>query len=84
VVDGDHKKMIGSPPTFKNDRKVVALQAADLHAGWVRQLNGAEYEGRPLPVPPWGDRGSSIVRTNWIMDEDVAKDLHEKLRRVQG
>ncbi len=90
VVDADHKKMINSPPTFGDDRKVVALQAADLHAGWVRELNGAEYERKPLPVPPWGDRGSSsIVRINWIMPRDheflfSRNRLNVAVSRAQG
>jgi hypothetical protein len=84
LAAAEHKPMIGSPPSFKDDQDILPLQAADLHAGWVRQLNAASIEGRSLPVPPWGDKGSDIQRLNWVMTEDVARDIHKRLSDGEG
>jgi uncharacterized protein DUF3800 len=48
------------PPTFLNDRDYVALQAADLYAGWVRAVWERKLTGRPLPYWPWGNRDANI------------------------
>jgi Protein of unknown function (DUF3800) len=46
--------LIGDPPIFRDDKRTVALQAADLAAGWSRQLAEDHYYGRSARVPPWG------------------------------
>jgi Protein of unknown function (DUF3800) len=48
------------PPNFFDDRQVVALQAADMLAGWVRTYNEEVMYNRPPPRPVWGDRGDPI------------------------
>jgi len=70
------QKRIFGPPHFLDDKKVVAVQAADLHAGWLRELDGANVEGRELPKPIWGSRADHIRRLNWVMDEEVAAQLY--------
>ncbi len=65
------------PPSFLDDQEVIALQAADLHAGWVFDLDSAIELGKPPPSPPWGDVGKHIVRLNWVMTEDVAISMHQ-------
>lgn len=71
---------IGSPPSFKNDKDVVALQAADMHAGWARKQYAALIEGKSMPVAPWGPRVGNLNVITWAMDEQVAQELYYGLR----
>ncbi len=70
------QKRIFGPPHFLDDKKVVALQAADLHAGWLRELDGAHIEGRKLPKPIWGERADHIRKLNWVMDDVIAAQVY--------
>jgi hypothetical protein len=65
------------PPSFLDDKDVTPLQAADLHAGWVYELNKAFFDSKPDPVPPWGTVGNKLTRLNWIMTEEVAVGMYE-------
>ena len=80
----EHRAMIGSRPGFVSDIDVAPLQAADLHAGWVRHLDMSAIEGRSPSEPVWAQRGSAIQRINWVMTEDnasdIAIDMAKKLR----
>lgn len=61
------------PPSFLTDDDFVALQAADLHAGWVRALN---VDGLS---PPWKSAGSEIVRINWTLTPEAATQFYEEM-----
>lgn len=64
--------MIGSPPSFKSDKDKLPLQAADLHAGWVRESYTAEFLGKPIPTPIWKHRGAAIQRVTWQLTVEEA------------
>ena len=80
----EHKQMIGSRPAFVSDMDVKPLQAADLHAGWVRRLDAAAITGEPLPEPIWKKRGAAIQRVNWVMTDEAALDLKTRLHDAQA
>ena len=65
-----------SPPSFQSDMEVVALQAADFIAGWIRERFAAELTGKPIPNPPWGDRGRNLATTIRFWDREFAESLY--------
>jgi hypothetical protein len=67
------------PPTFQDDKDVLPLQAADLHAGWARELNAAALNGTPAPVPIWGTRGDANTVANFIWGEKEADEIYEHI-----
>jgi Protein of unknown function (DUF3800) len=67
------------PPSFHSDKDVVALQAADLHAGWVHMLDSAAILNKPIPQPIWGSKGEAMVRLFWELNEENAEKLYEAL-----
>jgi hypothetical protein len=48
------------PPSFLDDKDVVALQAADLSAGWTRERVEALNRTGQEPVPFWYPQGDKI------------------------
>jgi hypothetical protein len=60
VVGDDLRPFIGDYPIFRDDKTTVALQAADLGAGWSRQLAEDHYYGRPPRPAPWGNLNPQI------------------------
>jgi hypothetical protein len=48
------------PPSFLDDKDVVALQAADLHAGWTRETLMMLQRGA-TPKPIWYPSGEKII-----------------------
>jgi len=74
----------GKRPTFSDDKSTPALQAADLYAGWRRQLNSAMLLKRPIPQPIWGDLASNIRSEFWFMWSDVAQDLYYAIFGVRS
>lgn len=71
--------LFGAPPSFLDDKLVAPLQAADLHAGWARQLYSAVIEGRDSPEPKWGSRTDNVKVLTWIMTDEVARDISSRL-----
>lgn len=68
------------PPQFRDDKNVVALQAADLHAGWARMRNEPAFRGEGMPEPLWGmERGRKIRSLIQIWDEESCCTLFEEL-----
>jgi hypothetical protein len=49
------------PPSFLDDKDVVALQAADLHAGWTRETLTMLERGVTDPKPIWHPSGDKII-----------------------
>ncbi|UFS74142.1 DUF3800 domain-containing protein [Tardiphaga sp. 37S4] len=70
-------------PTFADDKSTPALQAADLHAGWRRQLNSAMLLKKPIPEPIWGNVAANIRNEFWFMWSDVAQDLYYAIFRIR-
>jgi len=73
-------------PSFLDDKDSVGLQAADLHAGWVRAMNEAEELGLPQPRAIWGDTGHQIKRLYRHVTNEMAEQLFERIvghRRVR-
>jgi hypothetical protein len=54
------RKIMGDPPIFRDDKRTLPLQAADLIAGLKREQADDVFYDRPSPDPPWGDRASNI------------------------
>lgn len=75
--EDQRKYLHNHPPSFLDDEEIVALQAADLHAGWVFALNSASSLGEMPPTQPWGDVGKNIIRLNWIMTEEVGTSIYK-------
>jgi hypothetical protein len=68
------------PPSFLDDKEVIGLQAADLHAGWVRAMNEADLLGLPQPPAIWGEeRGNAIRRLYRYMTPETAEQIFEAL-----
>jgi hypothetical protein len=60
-VSGDaHRALIRKPPTFRDDKRVLPLQAADLHAWWVRKMCDSYLRGRPERKPPFPENKESL------------------------
>jgi hypothetical protein len=48
------RRLVGDPPSFKDDKQVLPLQAADLYAWWVREWNLGGIEHRRVEMAfPW-------------------------------
>jgi hypothetical protein len=67
------------PPIFRDDKRVVALQAADMLAGWTRRLEAAAINGEPMPSTVWSERGAEVRRLNWEMNRTVAEEFFHTL-----
>jgi hypothetical protein len=68
------------PPSFLDDKNVVALQAADLHAGWARSRDELVFAGIDDVEPIWGkERGSKIRCLVKHWDEHSLSDLFEQM-----
>jgi hypothetical protein len=77
--EADRKFLHNHPPSFLDDKQIVALQAADLHAGWVHMLDSASLIGQPIPQPLWGQSAGKLTRVYWEMTEDWAEGLFQQL-----
>jgi hypothetical protein len=64
------------PPSFLDDKDVVALQAADLHAGWSRDQLDIMDRGE-VPRPLWFPSGSKIRTHTKSWDPDSLCDIFE-------
>jgi hypothetical protein len=65
-------RITAHPPSFLNDKDVIALQAADLHAGWAHKQGVAGLLGNGEVVPPWGNIGDKIERKQWMLSIEEA------------
>jgi hypothetical protein len=57
----DFRARFGEYPFFQDDKEITPLQAADLHAGWVRKSYEAIIRGELLPKPPWGEEKERLI-----------------------
>ena len=59
---GDPKirSLVTNPPIFRNDKLVLPLQAADLHAWWVRRMCDSYLTGRPRRDAPFSGARPSL------------------------
>jgi hypothetical protein len=65
------------PPSFLDDEQIVALQAADLAAGWIRKFQEAAMLGKKPPEEPWDKRGHLIPMHYYVLNEELAEKLAE-------
>jgi hypothetical protein len=77
----EFRPLLGDPPMFRNDKTTLPLQAADLHAGWLREMNTAQELGKQQLMPPWHPRGEHIRREYNFMEWWHAQDT---FRRAMG
>lgn len=74
------------PPTFLDDKDVIGLQAADLHAGWTRhQIESLDR--REMPVPVWYPSGSKLINHTRTWEAASLIDIFESafgLRPILG
>lgn len=70
-------------PVFADDKCTPPLQAADLHAGWRRELNAAMLLRQPIPEPIWGATAANIKNEFWFMWSDVAQELYYAIFHVR-
>jgi hypothetical protein len=74
------KEIIGGTPSFKDDKQVLPLQAADFIAWWMRRRFDAQANGKePLPAI-WKDRGPPYVPGMCIQFNE--QELRESAERV--
>lgn len=68
------------PPSFLSDSEFIALEAADLQAGWVRMVNVNAFAGNPPIEPPWGaGLMPKNIRLSWTLGPDQAANLRNEL-----
>jgi hypothetical protein len=80
----EYKQILGNPPTFQDDKETIALQAADLHAGWLRQMHSANILGLPKPAPLWGEKGNSLRRIESLLSKERAQYIYTQLHKFRG
>jgi hypothetical protein len=49
------KDIVGRVPSFEDDKEFLPLQAADMHAWWMRRRFVAQAKGQQPLIPPWID-----------------------------
>jgi hypothetical protein len=64
------------PPTFLNDKDVMALQAADLHAGWTRYQIDA-LDNWNMAVPLWYPSGDKLITHTRMWDAPSLVEMFE-------
>jgi hypothetical protein len=72
-------RLMGDTPTFRDDKKFLPLQAADLYAYWVRQweLEGI-HDGIEKLRFPWATR-RDIIRMNFEYTEEAHLEDFNKI-----
>jgi hypothetical protein len=69
--------MMGDTPIFRDDKKTMPLQAADLYAWWAFkwQREGIEGWAKNLPFPPAGTAAASrSIRSMWTLQSRVGSE----------
>lgn len=79
AVPDDIRKLMGDTPIYRDDKKVLPLQAADLYAWWVRKwyLEG-DMDGVKDLKFPWGAK-RNIPRVHMVFEE---ADFRSFLSRI--
>jgi hypothetical protein len=73
------RPLLGDYPIFRSDAKTIPLQAADMGAGWSRQLAEDHFHGRPNRAPPWGDMQLDINVIGRYWTKQMMLDLRGTL-----
>ncbi len=63
------------PPSFLDDKHVVALQTADLHAGLTHMSKTARLNGQKLPNYPWLRRAAELTRHDVELTPEGAEEI---------
>jgi hypothetical protein len=63
------------PPSFLDDKKVVAIQAADLNAGLTHLAKTTALQGRILPNYPWLHRAGELNRHDVELTPEGAEEI---------
>jgi hypothetical protein len=77
------RELLGDPPTFADDRETIALQAADLVAGWARIVSETAITGAENPTFPWGTRGGTLPLYFSAWTHQEAEELFRKFFSVR-
>ena len=75
------RPLIENPPIFRNDKTTLPLQAADLHAWWVRRMCDSYILGKPELKPPFpGNRENlNVPVLTMFWKEDALKRMYASL-----
>lgn len=68
-TDSGVKKIMAPYPIFRSDRSVMALQAADFAAGYLRRDLIEHFAGRERPLSPWIANMSETLILGKFWDE---------------
>jgi hypothetical protein len=74
----EFKSILESSPVFRSDKLNLPLQAADFHAGWLREMNTAVEKGLPAPKPVFS-RGDNLRREYNFMEWWHAAETYEHI-----
>jgi hypothetical protein len=81
VSGNNHRALLEAPPMFRNDKIALPLQAADLHAWWVRRMCESYLLGKSELKPPFpGNRESlklPVLEMFWR--ENALRRMHASL-----
>ena len=74
------RRLMGDTPIFRNDEKVLPLQASDFFAWWVRRwrMENTNYANEPLPLP-WKLK-REIPRLDILFEEKDFLEEYAKYR----
>lgn len=65
------------PPSFLDDKCVVALQAADFHAGLAHIIHTARFRNNVVPDYPWLRKAGELNRHTVEVTPEAAEELFE-------
>jgi hypothetical protein len=76
-----HRALIKKPPVFRDDKRALPLQAADLHAWWVRKMCEAYLLGKPERKPPFpqGKESLSLPVIEMFWRQDALQRMYASL-----
>jgi hypothetical protein len=84
LFEPDVKALLGKTPEFRDDEKVLPLQAADFLAWWVRSMATKDIAGvEPKYLPPWKPK-RQIPGIQVHYDEASLKQAIERTNRKLG
>lgn len=75
TAPAEYSRFFNNPPIFQDDKKTVALQAADFVAGWLRANEAKRIANKAMPNPPWRKSPGNCLLTRTELTEEAAKEM---------